>query len=388
MTRLVLLLGDKPQAAVRWATGDGAELQAAGTAPGVAALAGRLPPHEALVAILPGERVATRRLRLPVSERQAHGAARLALEDALAEPADGFALAWTPAMDGDRLVSAAPRAWVADWLAAMLDAGIDPDILTVDHAALGAEGHDGVVLREQGRIVARLPGGGLTADEAFAMPLIERMAGDASLLSVRVGPSGAEIGSESLVLADERALSAFYLAASVRSDPPNFRRGPLAKRRKIGAGARSWRLAGGLMAACLTLWLATSLVSGLRHQAAAARIMAEAEAAYLQAFPGSRILNLRRQAQQRASAPSGSAFLPLSAALAGAIEETGEVALTGLTYTPSGRLVAELRYRDFGELERLADNLRARGVGVEEGTSPRRGDDGAYADQLTLEARA
>ena len=385
MSRLVLLLGETPDAPVRWAAGDGAELSAAGTAPGVAGLTGRLPPHEHLTAILPGERAATRDLRLPVSERQTDGAARLALEDALAEPADTFALAWTPARDGDRLVTAAPRDWVTGWLTAMQDAGLDPDVLAVDHAALSAEGHDGVLLRERGRVVARVPGGGLTAEEGFALPLIERLAPDASLLSVRIGPSSAEIGSGSLVLADERALSAFYLASCVRAEPPSFRRGALAKRRKIGAEARGWRLAAGLMAACLCLWLATGAVLGFRHQLAADRLIAEAEAEFLEAFPGSRVLNLRRQAERRASAPGGSAFLPLSAALAGAMEETGETELTGLTYAPSGQLIAELRYRDFGELERLSDNLRARGLQVREGASPRRGDDGAYADQLTLE---
>ena len=388
MRRIVLLLGDAPDAPVRWAAGDGTALSAAGTAPSVSACANSLPPHDQLTAILPGERVATRVLRLPVSERQTDGAARLALEDALAEPSDGLTLAWTPAEDGERLVSAAPRAWIEDWLAAFAEAGLDPDVLAADHAALSAEGHDGVLLRERGRLVARVPGGGLTADDSFALPLVQRMAPDASLLSVRIGPSGAEIGSESLVLADERALSAFYLASISRREPPNFRRGKLAKRRKIGAEARGWRLTGALMAACLMLWLASGAIFGFRHQAAADRLLAEARSEYLEAFPGSRVLDLRRQAEQRAAAPGGSAFLPLSAALAGAIEETGEVALTGVTYAPTGELVAEVRYRDFGELERLTGNLRARGLAVREGSSPRRGDDGSYADRITLGVQA
>lgn len=387
MSHLVLLFGAASDAPIRWACGDGATLSASGTAPDVAGLAGRLPPHDRLIAVLPGEVAATRRLRLPVSERQTDGAARLALEDVLAEPADGFALAWTPAVDGERLVSAVPRAWLDERLATLSEAGLDPDVVTVDHAALGADGHNGVVLREGERVVAALPSGGLTASEHFALPLIERLAGDASLLAVRIGPSGAEIGSESLVLADERALSAFYLASTTRSEPPNFRRGKLAKRRNVGAQARGWRLAGGLMAACLTLWLISGVIYGLRYQGAADRLMAEAETAYLDAFPGSRILNLRRQAEQRAAAPGGSLFLPLSAALAGAMEETGEITLSGLSYTADGELIADVRYRDFGELERLSQNLRARGLGVQEGASPRRGDDGSYADQITLVAR-
>ncbi|WP_031549646.1 type II secretion system protein GspL [Parvularcula oceani] len=387
---LVLLTGASPDEPVRWAVGEGTQLGAAGIAPNLFALPDPLPAHERLAVILPGDRVATRVLRLPVKgDRAMENAARLAMEDVLAEPAEDFHIAYgEPDAEGARRVSAVPRSWFEEWMAALSEAGLDPDTVSCDHAALSADGYDGVVLRERGRIVAMLPGGGFTASESFARPLIERLGQGASLLSVRIGPSGETIGSESLVLADERALSAFYLAGLGRMRPPSFRRGRFAKRRDIGGALRNWRLAGGLMAACLAVWFAGIFVQGARHGGAADALRAEAEATFTQAFPDARIVDLRRQAQQRAATgPGGSQFLGLSAALAEALEEAGSVELSGLTYTAEGRLVADVRYDGFSELERLTRALSARGVRAQEGQNPRL-ENGAYVDRLTLEARS
>nr|WP_281373738.1 type II secretion system protein GspL [Parvularcula dongshanensis] len=378
------MMGRTPEAPLRWAVGSDGELGGAGLAQDLAALPDPLPAYDVLCVVLPGERVATRRLALPVrGERQLEAAARLAFEDVLAEPAAGFDLAWSePDPQGKRLVSAAPRDWLETWMAAL--APLDPDLVVVDHAALHADSYDGVVLRERGRIAACLPGGGFTGQEAFAGPLVRRLAGEASLLSVRIGPSGEQIGSESLVLADERALGAFYLTALGQETPPSFRRGRYQKR-KERVGVSTWKLAGSLIAACLALWLVGDLFYGLRYAGAASDLRQQAEVRFVEAYPGTRILDLERQARARAQAPGGSTFLPLTAALTAALEEAGSVELQGLTYAQGGALVADLRYSDFGELERLTEALRARGVRAQEGSSPRR-EDGAYVDRLTLEA--
>lgn len=383
VTQIVVIAGRTPDAPVRWAAGEAGELSAAGTADGLADVVAELPDHDELTVILPGEAVSTRRLRLPVrGEARLLAAARLAFEDVLAEPAQGYDLAWTePDEDGARRVSAAPPGWLAGWRAALADAGLDPDLLTVDHAALHAEGYDGVVLRERGRIAASLPGGGLTGEEGFVAPLIPRLAPDASLLSVRIGPSGEAIGSESLVLADERALGAFYLAGMEAEPPASFARG----RRRRGAGlARlsAWRVPAALVAACLALWLAGDLAVGVKHARAADALEAEATETFRAAFPGRRVIDLRRQAEGMGEATGGARFLPLSAALASSLEAVGGVELTGMTYDGAS-LTADIRYRDFAQLEALTARLRASGLTAREGQNPRREDD-AYVDRITL----
>ena len=384
--RAVLLLGQTPSQPVRWAVAEDGTLSAAGVAASLGALA-PLPPHDELIAVLPGASCATRRLRLPVPDRQAEGAARLAMEDVLAQPPDGFDLAWTAADDeGTRLVTAAPRGLAAEWLGHLAEQDLDPDHLVADHAALHAQGHDGVVLRERGRVVANLPGGGLTADERFAAPLLPLLAGDASVLSVRIGPGGEKLDTESLVLADERALGAFVLQGLDHHTPPNLRRGPLAKKRRVGASLRSWRLAGGLIAACLGLWVMTDVIESVRYGRAATALRTEAETRFQAAFPDARIIDLRRQAARRAGEGAGGQFLPLTAALTQAMSASdGQVELTGLSYA-EGRLTAELRYRDFAALDALTTRLRGLGVATQEGAGARRDESGALVDQLVLEA--
>lgn len=387
-TRALLLLGQTPSRPVRWAVARDGTLSAAGAAPSLAALE-PLPPHEELVAVLPGEACATRALRLPVPERQVEGAARLAFEDLLAEPVDRFDLAWTPAdAEGLRLVTAAPRGLAADWLSDLAEADLDPDVLTVDHAALAAQGHDGVVLRERGRVIAKLPGGGLTGPEAFVAPLLPTLTGDAAVLSVRIGPGGEKLDTQSLVLADERALGAFVLQGFEQNQPPNLRRGPLARRRRVGERLEGWRLAGGLMAACLALWVGTDLVQAARYGGAARQLREEAETEFAASYPDARIIDLRRQAIRRAGQSGGGDFLPLSASLTEALRSTGEtVELSGLSYDGE-RLTADLRYRDYAQFEALSAALRARGLRAREGSNPRRDEAGAYVDRLVVEVGA
>ena len=367
---------------------EGGELRAAGLARGLDDLAG-LPAHDLLVAVLPGEPAATRALRLPVPDRQVEGAARLAFEDVLADGTDAYVFGWTPtAPDGTRRVTAYPREAVSIWLSALAAAGRDPDTLTLDHGALGAEGYEAVILRERGRVVARLPGGGLTGAESFAAPLATRLAEGSQALSVRIGPSGEALSKEALVLADERALGAFYLAALDREAPVELRKGRLAKRRELSGDLKRWRAAAALLAACVGIWVLGDAVRGWRYGQAADDLEARAMQEFRVAFPDTRIVDLRRQAEQRARAPGGSAFLPLSAALAEALEETGQVTLERLAYAEDGRLVADIRYRDYAGLERLTENLRGRGLAASGGSSARREDDGSYADRLTLETGA
>ena len=386
--RALLLLGQTPSRPVRWAVAQDGDLIAAGVAPSLAATE-PLPPHDELVAVLPGEVCATRTLRLPVPERQVEAAARLAFEDLLAEPAETFDYAWSSAgPEGTRLVTAAPSGFAADWLSDLAEAGLDPDVLAVDHAALAAQGYEGVVLRERGRVIARLPGGGLTAPEDFARTLLPGLAEGASVLSVRIGPGGEKLDTESLVLADERALGAFVLQGLAQHRPPNLRRGPLARRRRVGEQLRGWRLAGGLMAACLALWVATDLLQAARYGGAARTLRENAESEFAAAFPDARIIDLRRQAARRAGGSAGGDFLPLSASLTEALRSTGEaVELSGLTYD-AGRLTADLRYRDYAQLEALTAALRARGLRAREGSNPRRDETGAYVDRLVVEAGA
>jgi type II secretion system protein L len=383
--RLVLITGRDAEAPAAWASGDVGALEQAGTLPSATDGLDTLPAAEEVVVVLPGEQAAPRRLRLPVKgDRQLAAAAMLAFEDVLAEPAADFHFGWTPAdADGFRLVCAVPRRWLKAWLSVL--SPIEPAVVTIDHAALASPGAEGVLLHAGGRMVARLPAGGMTAEEDVAAPLIDAMAPGAALLSVRVGASGAAIGGDTLVLADNRALGAFYLSALSEAKPPNLRRGAFAPRRHYGGSLKRGRVAGGLLAAVIAIWLGGDLAQGIKAQRAAAALRAEAAEDFSAAFPDTRIVDLERQAERRAVSGGRSLFLPLSAVLLAALENNEGVDLSGLTYDDGGRLVADVRYRDFGALESLTRTIEARGIIAREGANPRRDETGAFVDRLTLE---
>ncbi|WOI54375.1 type II secretion system protein GspL [Parvularcula sp. LCG005] len=386
----LIITGQTPTDPVHWAIGDEERLRDGGTVTDLSKLPQAVTDAEQIVIILPGDRAATRRLHLPVKgERALADAAALAFEDILAEPVDSFHLAFGPAdAEGVRTVSAVPHEDLQIWITATRAADVHPDIITLDHHCLYAEGYSGVLLRYNDHIAASLPPGGLSGDAAFVEALTSRMEETKSALHVVVGitaPGDIRSAGAALTLADERALGAFFMTGLSRP-VPNFRRGPYAKRRDWRGLARSWRVAGGLMAACLTLWLLDVAADGFRHNRAADRLASEARAQFSRAYPDVVIRDLRRQAQQRLSASNASAFLPLSAELTQALQQTSRVQLTRLRFTPDNELVADLRFPTAADLEQLKSMLEGRGVRTREGGDYRRDDNGDYIGQLYLES--
>lgn len=381
----LLILPSDPDGSLRWAVGGGERLQAAGEGASLQEVPPEVRQAESLVVILPGEKAASRRLTLPVKgDRALNEAASLAFEDVLAEPVEGFHFAFGPlAADGTRMVSAVPVDWLTDWMARLAEVGLDPDLVTVDHLAITVEGQPCVMLREGARLVASLPAGGVTAAASLLEPLLGQMADGAKVLSVGVGAQG-ERGD--IALEDGRALSAFYLSGFEVQVPPSFRRGAFRKRRDWRGFAKSWQTAAALVAACFGLWLVNVVADGIRHDRAVAELTRQSTQVFTEAFPGTVVRDLRRQAAQRAAGGGGaSAFLPLSAALAETIEDSQTVQLTGLRFTLEGELIADLTFPDAAALEDLQAELAAKGVTAREGSQLRREENGDFSGQLYME---
>lgn len=389
MIRGVILAGQSPDAPLRWGIGSEKALDSAGEAPSVGLLPADLRAVDRLYLILPGERIATRRIPLPVNNpRQLEEASRLAFEDVLAEPVDKFHFAFGPLEEGGRrLVSAVPTELMELWMSALLAVNIDPHTVVADHTAVQTAGYGGVFLQEAQRAIASLPEGGITGHAVYTARLIDHMKDVGRLLFVAAGPQTNVPHNDALALADDRALCAFYLdALAAAPGTVNFRRGQFQKRRDWRLLARNWRTAGGLMAACLALWMVLLGIDGARHQAAADRLMADARTQFQAAFPGTPVRALGRQARARLRDQAGSAFLPLSVQLAAAMEQQDAIQLTQLRYNiQDAELVADLRVPDAASLDTLKTTLEEEGVIAREGGSLRRDEAGFFAAQLFLE---
>ncbi|RFB01649.1 type II secretion system protein GspL [Parvularcula marina] len=383
MKRLLLLTGETPTDPVLWWRGSEDGPSDSGVAEeGLTGVPGALLGSPQIAVILPGELAATRRLHLPVNRDAAlEAAARLAFEDVLAAPADEFHFAFgSTEADGKRTVSAVPRDWMAGWVSALDEAGIEADIVTIDHLAICAEGGRYAVLQEGTRVIMRLPEGGMSMTAEFAAALIPSLDGVEDAQHISVGRAE----EKALVLTDRRALGAYYAASIEREMPPSLLRGTYRRRRDWSGLVRQWRHVGALAAACMVVWLAGMLSDGLRHGAAASNLEDEAIELFTQAYPNTPVRDLSRQAASRARAGVTPMFLPLSAELTAAMEDTVSVELTAISYTAGEGLIADLRFPEAASLEALRQRLEARGVETREGGNIRREEDGRYAGQLLL----
>ncbi len=387
MSHAVILTGQTAASDVRYAVGTEATVTDAGTATGLRDLPDPVSSAETLTIILPGTVAATRRLNLPVrGDRALADAATLAFEDILAEPVDRFHFAFGALNEnGQRLVSAVPRAWIEDWMGAIAAAGLDPDVVTIDHLALHGDGADAVVYSTKDHLAAQLPDGGVSGDPVMLMPLVAEMVRGLSVFHVMTPRSAADISGEELLLNDDRTTGAYFLTSASAEGLASFRRGEFAKRRDWMGVAREWRVAAGFMVACGVLWLASTFVDAVKYDRAADALQSEARSTFSRAYPDVIVRDLRRQAAQRAQPQiEGGRFLALSADLTTAIQEAASVQLTGMTYTDDSELIAELRFPDAATLERVKTTLEQRGVQTREDGNLRREDNGDYSGRLYL----
>ncbi|MEM9422754.1 MAG: type II secretion system protein GspL, partial [Pseudomonadota bacterium] len=259
MSQAILITGPTPQDRLVWAVAEADTLSRSGEVDALARVPKTVRNADQLTVILRGDRAATRRIPLPVrGEKALNEAAQLAFEDVLSDGVEDFHFAFgDPDESGARLVSAIPAGYLADWLDAIEDEGMDPELMTVDHLALWTEEYDTLVLEWDDYAVARLPNGGLSGDKNIIRMLMEKMDKGASILPMSLGETSlkpAIDGVDGLALADERALAAFYLSGFPTRLPPTFRRGRFARRRDWVGLVRPWRLSAGLMAACFGVW--------------------------------------------------------------------------------------------------------------------------------------
>ncbi|GGY52741.1 type II secretion system protein GspL [Parvularcula lutaonensis] len=355
MSLIVFLSPDDPSRALFWID---QEQGHEGADTPLAALAERVQsnPRASVCLALPGEAALTRSLNLPMKNRRdIERAAGLMIDDQQAAPIEGRVIAFGPATDGKRLVTALPRRTIELGLTAAEEVGLDPDILTTDHALLPAISEGAAVLGLGERSAVRTEEGAFTAEAGFADAVLE----------------GQEIRRVGLKDLDP-------------AQAPNFRTGMFAKRRPM-PDLRPYLLAASLAVIAGAIFLIGSLTEGVRYASAAAEKRDAAETNFARAFPGTPVLDMERQVRNRRVTGPTSDFLPLTAVLAEVLEDQETTFLQSLTYSEDGQLTAELVFASFSDLELVTADLADRGVQIEEGADAR-SEDGAFVTRLFLRA--
>ncbi len=385
---LILLLGQSPEAPVRWAfLGEGGILQA-DVAPSLADLEPlRARAGDAkVVAVLPGELAAMRVMAAPPrAASKFRAAAAFLLEDELAENLETLHVAVMRHPDGAGLALAVKKTVMDAWRDAFAAIGIAPDHMAPDFALLPLEPSRAALVCESDRLF------GVFALQGFA---IERPLADA--LAVMIADAE---GVDSVIAfgdadterveyldkpiewrggADDASMFRLYAGAAKTAGQaafaPNLLQGAYRKRRDWRADFAPWRRAAALAAACLAAMVAGVVADGVRSARLADRLDAEALALHQTAFPDEAGAAPRAHARRVLAAGRQSAqFLPLSTHFAESLEEHDAIQVDRIRYNASrGEFSINLRFADINDLEGLKRSLAERGVETSEPGGVRR----------------
>lgn len=185
---------------------------------------------------------------------------------------------------------------------------------------------------------------------------------------------------------DQAAFSAFRAALAEGAGIELLRDSmrPLRHRQDVGAAPGPWRPLGWLAAATVLMACVLMGVQQWRYEQAAEQAREQAEAAYLQLFPGDRVSGgLRRQFQARLNRLSGSGgggqgFLAIMASageVLSGFREQGVVSQRLRYDSRQNLLTLDLQASDFDALERLRSALGDQGLNAEIATARNEGDE-------------
>lgn len=297
------------------------------------------------IAVVPGDAVVIHWVELPVlAPAQTAAAARLLAADVSATPIDATHVAiGSIERDGWRMLALVDAAAMAQWLAQLAAAGIDPDRMLPAPLLLGKP--------ETG--VAVFDGGSAWtvrgARAAFAAePDLARLL----------------IGDEAVHPVDTGAWQA-GLAAGLAAAPLDLRQGAFARARRWPVDRRRLVRIAGLAAALAGVLIATELASILRHGFAADRTELQLADAARQALPrGTLITDPRAQVAARLAqaGADGSGFSALAGPLVAAVRDRQAVMLQSLEFSPANGMVAILVTPTAADRDAIVAALDASGI--------------------------
>lgn len=338
-------------------------------AEGVIVARGDLAPRadEPVVAVVPAEDVALH--WAPVAARspaQAQAAARLLVAEGTLAAAEAHVAVGSAAPDAPRPIAVVKAAKMQAWLAALAEAGMEPQAMIP--AALLLPAPEAGYRRADlgGEVVLR----GAEAGFAEVPGLTELILGDAPVET---------LSGEALEAA---------VAAAILAPPLDLRQGSFARRERIDFDWRQTRRALWLIAATLIVTLALNLVLILRYNLEAAALERRADALAATGLArGETVSDPQRQLEARLTRLRGAGlgFTQTTAAAFSAIRAVPGSELRTLNFDQTGRLRLTLATQTEGQVNDVIARLSALGLAVTPGVFS--GSPGRLQGELTVAPR-
>lgn len=394
---LILILGPTPDAPVSWAFRADGKMRLAGRSDSVAELASiadRAGAARQVIAILPGETATMRVMPAPPkSAAQFRAAAGYLLEDELAEPIANVHVIVNRHESGAGQALAVKRSALEAWREALVEAGVLPDVMTVDFALLPAAPGRAVLIDTPDRVIGCAGLQGFAIEKPMADIVAVSLLSDESLEEIIIfGEQAFDADDwESFTvdwrepLDDEAMLANFAEALETRT-VPNFLQGEYRKKRDWSAAAGPWRRAAALAAACVGALVFTSVADSIRSLRLADRLDAETLALHRATFPEASAVDPRTHARSVLSSGGGgpAQFLPISTYIAETLDEVDGVQVDRIRYNAEeGEYSVNIRVADVERLDAFKRVLAARGVNAAEAGSVRRSG-GYYLGELRM----
>ncbi|MEX0645204.1 MAG: type II secretion system protein GspL [Parvularculaceae bacterium] len=380
---LLLCLGESLEAPLRWGRFAGARLIEGGWIENASMLQ-RLADHaataETVIALLPGEQVASRRAdSFPKGAAKARAAAAYLMEDELAEAADALHVGVAMG-DGVNLAVAVKSAIVEAWLAAFGRVGVKCDILTADYLALpSSPGHSTIVF-EDGRVIAAYDGAGFALEDVLFAELAATLIEPAPLRVTAIGDPANQrhLPADSLVdwlgpADDARILTLFDGAIAIKA-PPNLLQGAFQKRRALLPRFAPWRRAGLIAAAAASVFFIAGAAEALRAEGDARAWREAASRIHTERFPEAASDNPVEHARRMLAQGGGdNSFLALAARFAQAIEASDGVEIERMRFNAArGEFIVSVRSASDVGIEQLKVALAGLGVTTQDSGGYRR----------------
>lgn len=334
------------------------------------------------LAVMAGECVAMREAASPPrSDAKFRAAAKLLMEDELAEAPETLHIATARAKGGAGFSLAIKRSLLDEWINAFDEAGLSPDIIVPDFCAFDTQPNAGLIVFDGVRMVASFGDTGFAAERPLADEVLETVIATKDVQTIDYLaidgslPQGLD-GIETQAVLGEGVSAQFELIARAmaKTDFVNLRQGAYRKATDWKSMIAPWKRAAMLACACGLGLFAMVGAEGLNASRNADAYEERAQDMHNSTFPKFSNLDPGDHARRMLfSSGTDVTFAKITNAVAASVEEADDVLVDRIRFDADRKVYSvNIRFEQVSALEEVKAGLARRSIPAEEAGGVRR----------------